>query len=31
MPAALRDRVLREIGASRRSAIEECIAEWNDA
>lgn len=28
MPAALRDRVLREIGASRRSAIEECIAEW---
>jgi flagellar M-ring protein FliF len=31
MPAALRDRVLRDIAASRRSAIEECIAEWNDA
>jgi flagellar M-ring protein FliF len=31
MPAGIRERVLREIDASRRNAIEECIAEWNDA
>jgi flagellar M-ring protein FliF len=31
MPRALRDRVLRDIDVSRRSAIEDCIAEWNDA
>ncbi|HEY7787515.1 MAG TPA: flagellar M-ring protein FliF C-terminal domain-containing protein [Casimicrobiaceae bacterium] len=31
MPSALRDRVLRDIDANRRGAIEECIAEWNDA
>jgi flagellar M-ring protein FliF len=31
MPPALRERVLRDIDADRRSAIEECIAEWNDA
>ena len=30
MPAGLRARVLAEFDATRRSAIEACIAEWND-